>query len=71
MKKKQKSNKRIILISVLLGVVIIAFVASIILLPHPATSINSYKECADAGYPVQTSFPEVCSVPGGKSFINN
>jgi hypothetical protein len=36
-----------------------------------ASSIDSFKKCADAGYPIQESFPEVCSVPGGGSFTNN
>lgn len=33
--------------------------------------INSFKECAESGYPIQESFPERCSVPGGKTFTNN
>lgn len=32
--------------------------------------INSFKACADAGYPIQESYPERCSVPGGKTFTN-
>lgn len=31
-------------------------------------SISSFQECADAGYPVQESFPEVCRTPDGKIF---
>ncbi len=37
----------------------------------PQASINSFDECADAGYPVQQTFPEVCAVPGGDSFTND
>lgn len=33
-----------------------------------ADTINNFEECASAGYPVQESYPEVCRVPGGKSF---
>ena len=69
-KSTKTSNKRLIVISVLIVVVVAAFIAAVNLLPHESSSINSYKECTEAGYPVQTSFPEVCSVPGGKSFPN-
>lgn len=33
-------------------------------------NINSYEECVAAGYPVQESYPEKCSVPGGNSYTN-
>lgn len=33
-----------------------------------ADTIKNFEECARAGYPVQESYPEVCRVPGGKSF---
>lgn len=33
-------------------------------------NINSYEECVAAGYPVQESYPERCSVPGGNSYTN-
>jgi len=39
--------------------------------PAESMPINSFQECANAGYPVQQSYPEVCSVPGGKSFTND
>lgn len=31
-------------------------------------SINSFEKCAAAGYPVQESYPERCTVPGGQTF---
>jgi len=34
-----------------------------------ANSINSYGDCVKAGYPVQASYPTVCSAHG-KSFVN-
>jgi hypothetical protein len=34
------------------------------------TSINSYAECAAAGYPIQESYPEQCRTPDGKLFTN-
>lgn len=33
-------------------------------------NINTYEECAAAGYPIQESYPERCSVPGGNSYTN-
>jgi hypothetical protein len=32
--------------------------------------ITTFKECADAGYPIQESYPEQCSTPDGRSFVN-
>jgi hypothetical protein len=31
-------------------------------------SINSFEDCAAAGYPIMESYPEQCAVPGGRSF---
>lgn len=33
------------------------------------SSIDSYQKCADAGYPIQESFPTRCVTPDGKSFV--
>lgn len=33
-----------------------------------AGTIDSFDECAAAGYPIAESFPEQCIVPGGPSF---
>lgn len=32
------------------------------------SSINSFEECAAAGFPVMESFPEVCRTPDGRNF---
>ena len=37
---------------------------------NKAKNIDSFQACADAGYPVQESYPEVCATPDGKSFTN-
>lgn len=34
------------------------------------STINSFDECAAAGYPIQDSYPERCTVPGGGTFTN-
>ena len=31
--------------------------------------INTFEECADAGYPIRDSYPEQCSIPNGPNFI--
>lgn len=31
-------------------------------------SINSFEECAAAGYPIMDSYPEQCAVPGGRTY---
>ena len=70
-------SKRVRLVIVgasLAGALIIAGIIVILAAPttkSPAPPINSFKECADAGYPIQESFPERCAVPGGKTFTNN
>lgn len=33
--------------------------------------INTFAECANAGNPVQESFPEVCTTKDGKRFVND
>ena len=32
-------------------------------------AINSFQSCVDAGYPVLTTYPEQCKIPG-KTFTN-
>jgi hypothetical protein len=34
------------------------------------SSITSYADCVDAGYPIQTSYPERCTIPDGRTFTN-
>ena len=42
--------------------------------PRPSVSqeqvknINSFEECANAGYPVKMTYPEICSLPDGRTF---
>lgn len=68
-------NKKVSLLMVLIGIIVaIAFVMVLALaVKNPANvdeSINSFKQCADAGYPIQESFPERCVTPKGQVFIN-
>lgn len=33
-------------------------------------TITTFTQCADAGFPIQESFPERCQTPDGRSFTN-
>lgn len=35
------------------------------------TVINSFEECAAAGYPIMESYPEQCRTPDGENFVRN
>lgn len=35
------------------------------------SSINSYEQCAAAGFPILTSYPGQCKLPNGKSFTED
>jgi hypothetical protein len=68
MKKRLSIKNSLILLAVLM----IAVVVVVFLFPgKPQSQINSFQDCANAGYPIQESFPERCSVPGGATFTNN
>lgn len=34
----------------------------------PSQPINSFEDCAAAGYPIAESYPRQCIVPGGPGF---
>lgn len=36
--------------------------------PSPQSSISSFEQCIQAGYPVLESYPRQCAVPGGETF---
>ena len=37
--------------------------------PEAPTTINSFDECARAGYPIMESYPRQCRTPEGKLFV--
>ncbi len=53
---------------IVIMLVIIAITLGVYATQKDEKSINSFQECADAGYAIQQSFPETCSAPNGKSF---
>lgn len=53
------------------GVILVAAVAAIFwYMKRDAgyVAVNSFEECASAGYPVLESFPEQCRTPDGRTF---
>jgi hypothetical protein len=71
MEQTQKSNSPfIIAIIFLLSLLLVSFGIIIFLLTRDAGSktINSFADCAAAGYPILESYPEQCNTPDGKHF---
>jgi len=67
---KQKTTLIIVFIG-LAGLALGGFIGFSLGFPQgKQANINSYEECVAAGYPVQESYPERCSVPGGNSYTN-
>ncbi|HVX93071.1 MAG TPA: GerMN domain-containing protein [Candidatus Dojkabacteria bacterium] len=79
MKVKQLKAQALSILVVLL-VIIFVLLAIIAYLVYQNTknnnttsntkNITTYKECADAGYPILESFPSRCMTPDGRSFTN-
>lgn len=45
-------------------------VATSVLAQHHRSVIDSYRECTQAGNPVQLSYPSVCTTADGRRFVN-
>jgi flagellar basal body-associated protein FliL len=67
--KKELALTEIILI-VLAVIGVLAMIWFAWLKPSREDNVNTYKECAAAGNPVQDSYPSVCVTKGGKRFVN-
>jgi hypothetical protein len=62
-------NKPIIITVVATSFVILLAISSIYFLHNQKVkSINSFAECAAAGYPIAESYPEQCFTPDGRGF---
>lgn len=69
----QAEAKTTTLIGLLVVLVIIAgllLALSNIAKQNRVLSVNSFAECAAAGYPIMESYPERCATPDGRSFTN-
>jgi hypothetical protein len=60
----RKASLIIVVIIILLG---IAFVLDSFN-TNNVSSISSFEECKDAGYPIMESYPEQCATPDGRTF---
>lgn len=69
------NQKRCISIIIVIGVVIFAVIAGYFIgarqtfFQKSTKEINSFEECAQAGYPVGESYPRQCWTPDGKHFV--
>ncbi|HEY4522530.1 MAG TPA: hypothetical protein VJH91_02765 [Candidatus Paceibacterota bacterium] len=61
----------------LLGLLVVLVIAAGLLLSlsniakqKRVLSVNSFEECALAGYPIMESYPEQCRTPDGRTFEN-
>lgn len=63
----QRGFAAIILILALSGLVLIGF--GTYYFKNNLKSINSFEDCAKAGYPVMESYPAQCNTPDGKHFV--
>jgi hypothetical protein len=67
MKQKQK-----IILSIIILLIILAGVSFwYITYNQRNNTINSYDDCAAAGYPILESYPEQCTVPNGKTYTRS
>lgn len=61
-----------LLVFVAAFVVIIAIIVAVLARnAQQLNDIDSYQECAAAGYPIMESYPERCSTPDGRTFTNS
>ena len=59
----------LITLSIIIGVVVVAAIAGgYFITKQRVSQINSFDECAAAGYPIMESYPEQCRTPDGRSF---
>src|SRR3989344_769462 len=61
----------------LLGLLVVLVIAAGLLLSlsniakqKRVLSVNSFEQCALAGYPIMESYPEQCRTPDGRTFTN-
>jgi hypothetical protein len=72
----EKEKKELALTEIVLIILAIIGLAAMVwfawIRPNEAKSsdINSYKACAEAGNPIQDSYPSVCVTSDGKRFVN-
>lgn len=71
--KKPASKKHKGLL-VIVFVIVIAFILVALRIfdgGEVSNVIDSFEDCAAAGYPIMESYPERCAVPGGDTYTKN
>ncbi|QQG50535.1 MAG: hypothetical protein HZB75_03295 [Candidatus Saccharibacteria bacterium] len=64
-------RKFLSIVFAIVAIALVGYAAIQVFTGNPVPSkIRSFDECAAAGYPIQDSYPERCSVPGGDTFTN-
>ena len=76
MNEGQQSKKTNIVTLVGLAVVLALIAGLLLSLSHIAKtqkmySIETFTECKEAGYSIIETFPEQCSTPDGRTFVND
>ena len=65
---QKKKSPFAIFVGLTVAIVILAFVGYQFKKQSDLSKIDSYDECAEAGFPIMESYPPRCQVPGGQSF---
>lgn len=60
-------TKNLILI-IISGAIVVLLVAGYFFQQYKISQINSFDECAKAGYPIMESYPARCATPDGRTF---
>lgn len=67
----KKPTKRILFVLVILSAIVAILVGMYTFTKTDVVdAIDSFKECAAAGYPIMESYPEQCATPDGRTFTN-
>lgn len=63
---------RILIIGIIVAVIIALGIAMLPVVQQRESQpmVNSFEECAAAGYPIMESYPEQCRTPDGRNFVH-
>ena len=64
-------KKLIFIVILIIALVVLFFVLNYKSVEAPGVAINSFEECAKAGYPILESYPRQCKTPDGKTFVED
>lgn len=67
-KKKLALAEVALIILAVIGLAVIVWIGWLKPSYHSKATVNSFSECAAAGNPIQTTYPEVCVTAEGRRF---